>query len=88
MPLMITSHHGGCGILMRSCNHTVGTVPKNNQRSAWGWKCQRVGAPSSVAAPRLRSYTTSTRANGSQSRTTANAFWPRPMLAATSPVAM
>ena len=85
---MITSHHGACGILMRSCNHTVGTVPKNNQRSARGWKCQRVRAPTSIAAPRLRSYTTSTSANGSQSHTTANILCPRPMLAATSPVAM
>jgi hypothetical protein len=85
---MITSHHGGCGILMRSCNHTVGTVPKNNHRSAWGWKCQSVGAPTSAAAPRLRSYTSSTSANGSQSRTTTNTLCPRPMLAAMSPVAI
>jgi hypothetical protein len=55
MPLMMTSHHGGWAILMCSCNHTVGTVPKNNQRSVFGWNCQRVVAPNMSAAPRLKS---------------------------------
>jgi hypothetical protein len=85
---MITSHQGGCGILMRSCNHTVGIVPKNSQRSTWGCSCHSVGLPTSVAAPRLKSYNSSTSANGNQSRTTIIVLRPRPMLAAISPDAM
>lgn len=84
---MITSHQGGCGILMRSCSHTVGIFPKNSQRSACACGCHRVGVPTKVAACRLTSYSSRTSANGSQSRTTINIFRPRPMLAAIKPVA-
>ena len=84
--LITTSHHGGTASFRCSCSHTVGVVPKNSHRSTSICHCQSVGVPTSFAAPRLTSYTSSTIANGSQSRTTISIFL-RPMLAATRPVA-
>ena len=68
--LSTTSHHGGSGSFRCSCSQTVGVTPENIHLSASAWKCQRVGRPIRSAAPRLKSYSTSTSANGSQSRMT------------------
>ena len=42
---MMISHHGGWATLSRSCNQTVGTVPKNSQRSVSACQCHIVGLP-------------------------------------------